>query len=91
MVENTYKTRLVEYAKRNLKKGYPVDTLRIALINQGYMRTMVDESLKEAIRQMAAEAPVIKEKPQIEHEVIAEEPVIEKKSFWKKIIEFFKK
>jgi len=91
MVENTYKTRLVEYAKRNLRKGYPVDTLRIALINQGYMRTMVDESLKEAIRQMALDAPVIKEKPQIEHEVITEEPIIEKKSFWRKIVEFFKK
>lgn len=91
MVENTYKTKLVEYAKRNLKKGYPIDTLRIALINQGYMRTMVDESLKEAIKQMAAEAPIIKEKPEIEHEVIAEEPVVEKKSFWKKIVGFFKK
>lgn len=91
MVENTYRARLVEYAKRNLRKGYPVDTLRIALINQGYMRTMVDESLKEAIKQMALDAPVIKEKPQIEHEVITEEPVVEKKSFWKKIAEFFKK
>ncbi len=91
MVENTYRARLVEYSKRNLKKGYPVDTLRIALINQGYMRTMVDESLKEAIKQLALDAPVIKEKPQIEHEVITEEPIVEKKSFWKKIVDFFKK
>lgn len=90
MVENTYRTKLVEYAKKNLKKGYPVDTLRIALINQGYMRTMVDDSLKEAIKQMAAEAPVIKEKPEIDHEVIAEEPVVAKKSLWQRIIGFFK-
>ncbi|VVB83622.1 Uncharacterised protein [uncultured archaeon] len=88
MVENTYKTKLVEYAKKNLKKGYPVDTLRIALINQGYSRPTVDESIKEAIKLLASEAPVIKEKPQIEHEVVAEDevPVVEvKKSFWKKL------
>jgi len=85
MVENTYRTKLVEYIKRNLKKGYPVDTLKIALINQGYMRPMVDESVQEAIKQMALEAPAIKEKPQIEHEIIVDEPVVEKKSFWKRL------
>ena len=85
MVENTYKTRLVDYIKKNLKKGYPTDTLKIALINQGYMRSMVDEAVQEAIKQMASEAPVIKEKPEIEHEVIVDEPVVEKKSFWKRL------
>ena len=85
MVENTYKTRLVDYIKKNLKKGYPTDTLKIALINQGYMRPTVDEAIQEAIKQMASEAPVIKEKPEIEHEVIVDEPVVEKKSFWKRL------
>jgi hypothetical protein len=85
MVENTYRTKLVEYIKRNLKKGYPVDTLKIALINQGYMRPTVDESVQEAIKQMALEAPAMKEKPQIEHEVITDEPAVEKKSFWKRL------
>ena len=85
MVENTYKTRLVDYIKKNLKKGYPTDTLKIALINQGYMRSMVDEAIQDAIKQMASEAPVIKEKPEIEHEVIVDEPVVEKKSFWKRL------
>jgi alpha-beta hydrolase superfamily lysophospholipase len=91
MVENTYRVKLVEYIKKNLKKGYPTDTLKIALINQGYMRTMVDEAVQEAIKQMASEAPVIKEKPEIEHEVIVDEPVVEKKSLWKRIVDFFKK
>ena len=96
MVDNTYKVKLVEYLKKNLRKGYPVDTLRIALINQGYLRTTIDESLKEAINELAKEAPTMKEKPQIEHEVVTEEPqeevpVVEKKSFWKKITGFFKK
>ncbi len=88
MVENTYKVKLVEYVKRNLKKGYPVDTLKIALINQGYIRSTVDEAIQEAMKQMASEAPIIKEKPEIEHEIIVEEeeqPVPEKKSFWKRL------
>jgi hypothetical protein len=89
MVDNPYKQKLIDYLKKNLRKGYPVDTLRIALINQGYMRTTIDESLKEAINELAKEAPVMKEKPQIEREVIEEVseevPVVEKKSFWKKI------
>jgi hypothetical protein len=93
MVENTYRMKLVEYLKRNLKKGYPVETLRIALINQGYSRQIIDEALKEALNRMAAEAPVINEKPEIEHEVIAEveTPVVAKKSAWKKFVEFFQR
>jgi hypothetical protein len=90
MVDNTYKIKLVDYLKKNLKKGYPVDTLRIALINQGYLRTTIDEALKDAMNEMAKEAPTIKEKPQIEHEVVEEvpadeTPVVEKKSFWKRL------
>jgi hypothetical protein len=86
MVENTYKTRLVDYIKKNLRKGYPTDTLKIALINQGYMRSMVDEAVQDAIKQLALEAPAIKEKPEIEHEIIIDEPaVVEKKSFWKRL------
>ncbi|MDD5012718.1 MAG: hypothetical protein PHQ66_03705 [Candidatus Nanoarchaeia archaeon] len=91
MVENTYRARLVEYIKRNLRKKYPIETLRIALINQGYMRNAVDEAIKVAVNEMAKEAPVIKEKPEIEHEVIVEEPLVEKKSLWQKIVDFFKK
>jgi alpha-beta hydrolase superfamily lysophospholipase len=91
MVENTYRTKLVEYIKKNLKKGYPTDTLKIALINQGYSRTIIDEAVQQAMREMAREAPIMKEKPEIEHEIIVEEPEVEKKSFWKKIAGFFKK
>lgn len=95
MVDNPYRQKLIEYLKKNLRKGYPVDTLRIALINQGYMRTTIDESLKEAINELAKEAPTMKEKPQIEHEIIEEvldaDIVPEKKSFWKKITSFFRR
>lgn len=85
MVENTYRTKLVEYIKKNLRKGYPTDTLKVALINQGYSRPTVEEATQQAMKEMAREVPAIKEKPEIEHEIIVEEPVIEKKSFWKRL------
>ena len=95
MVDNTYRVKLVEYLKKNLKKSYPVDTLRIALINQGYLRSTIDEALKEAMNELAKEAPTMKEKPQIEHEVVEvvpdEMPVLEKESLWWKIKGLFRK
>lgn len=91
MVENLYKRKLVEYIKKNLRKNYPIETLKIALINQGYVRSTVDEAMKIAVNEMAQEAPIIKEKPVIEHEVLTEEPIVEKISFWQKITGFFKR
>ena len=85
MVENTYRIKLVEYIKKNLRKGYPTDTLKVALINQGYSRPTVEEATQQAMKEMAREVPAIKEKPEIEHEIIVEEPIIEKKSFWKRL------
>ena len=85
-MEGTYKRKIIDYLKKNIKKGYPVATLRFALINQGYLRTMVDEAIEATIREMAKEAPVLKDKPQIEHEVIAEEqPPIKKKSWLRRL------
>ncbi len=83
-----YQNKLVEYIKKNLKKGYPIDTLKVALVNQGYSRPIIEEAIKNAMDEMAKEAPTLKEKPQIEHEVVAEEsmPVVEKKkSFFKRL------
>ncbi len=91
MVENTYRKKLSDYVKKNLKKGYPVETLRVALINQGYIRNSIDDAIRIALNELAKEAPVVKDKPQIEHEVIVEEPIVEeKKSFWKKIVDLFR-
>ena len=81
-MEGTYKRKIIDYFKRNAKKGYPVQTLKFALINQGYLRPMVEEAMEQAMKEMAKEAPVLKEKPQIEHEVVVEEPVVEKKKSW---------
>lgn len=90
MDKSSYRIKLIDYFKKNLKKGYPVDTLRVALINQGYSRPTIDEAARQAINEMAAKAPVLKEKPKIEHKIIIDDnPIVVKKSFSKKIIDWF--
>jgi len=78
------KRTLVEYVKKNLKKGYTLDSLKWALIKQGYSRSLVEEALSIANKELSDEAPVIRDKPEIKHEVVEEfhEP---KKSFWKRL------
>ncbi len=79
-----YIQNLVEYTKRNLKKGYAPDSLKWALINQGHSRIEVDKAIstaqaeiaKESVRQQARTEVAIE--PQIEVDV---EP---KPSFWKR-------
>lgn len=86
--ENERKRRLTEYFKKNLRKGYTVDSLKWALVSQGYSRTFIEEAITEANRQLAAEAPVLQEKPQITHEILDEndQAVYVKKPWWKKLL-----
>jgi hypothetical protein len=85
-MEGSYKRKIIDYLKRNAKKGYPLQTLRFALISQGYLRPMIDEAIEQAVKEMAKEAPVLKEKPQIEHEVVVDNtPIPVKKPWWKRL------
>jgi hypothetical protein len=85
-MEGTYRRKIIDYLKKNIKKGYPVQTLRFALINQGYVRPMVDEAIEQAMKELAKEAPVLKEKPQIEHVVEEDNVVVPvKKSWWRRL------
>ena len=79
--------KLTDYLKKNLKKGYTSDSLKWALIGQGYSRTAVEKATEQANRELAKEAPILKEKPEIRHELIGEEnmPVEAKKSFWQRL------
>jgi phage tail protein X len=88
MKETIHVRRLAEYFKKNLRKGYTVDSLKWALINQGYQRTSVEESLELANRELAKEAPVLKEQPIITHEILDEKgkSVEIKKSWWKRFL-----
>lgn len=81
------KEQLIEYFKRNLKKGYTTDSLKWALIGQGYSRVIVEEALVEAQKEMAKEAPIFKEKPKINYQVLDKDgkSVEFKKPWWKRI------
>jgi hypothetical protein len=87
MRSEEYKNKLTEYFKKNLRKGYTEESLRWALVNQGYSRTMIDSALDRTHKELAEEAPILKEKPVINYEVLDEndKPVDIKKPWWKRI------
>jgi len=78
---------LVDYFRKNLAKGYNAETLKWALINQGYSKTIIELSLEKAQKEMIELAPEIQEKPHISYEIIDEtnKPVTIKKSWWRRI------
>jgi len=86
MAENP-KTRLKNYLKENLKKGYTIESLKWALIKQGYSRTAIEMAIEQLHKELAREAPVLKEKPIIRYQIIDENNnlITIKKSFWKRL------
>lgn len=81
-----YVQQLANYIKKNLSKGYTLESLRFSLIGQGYSRLSVDNAIEIANKQMASEIPPIKEIPQIIYKTIPE--IKEKENFLER---FFKK
>ena len=61
---------IADYIKKNLKKGYTLDSLRYSLISQGYSKISVENAIDLANKQMAKEIPQIKERPEIIYKVI---------------------
>ena len=82
--KENYVGELVEYIKKNLQKGYTKESLKWALIQQGYSKLEVEKAMIAVDRDLAQHAPILESKPVIKYEV---EPVAEpeKKSFWKKL------
>ena len=87
MRETVHVKNLTEYFKKNIKKGYTADSLKWALINQGYQKSSIEKAIEVAHQELAKEAPVFKEKPVITHEIIDEagKPIEISKPWWKKI------
>ena len=84
MTRDTYKERLKEYIKKNLKKGYTSDTLKYALIKQGYSRVLVEQAINETQKEIAKEVSASQEKPKIKYEAFDEKSIsVEKKPWWK--------
>jgi hypothetical protein len=88
MAEIGYLRNIVDYLKKNLTKGYTSESLKWALIKQGYSRTIVEKAIEQVNKELSEEAPVLKEKPKIKYEIIDENdnPITIKKSFWKRIL-----
>ncbi|HUW43606.1 MAG TPA: hypothetical protein VMV95_01430 [Bacillota bacterium] len=82
-----YRKKIIDYLKKNLKKGYTIESLKWALIGQGYSRTSVEVAIEELNKELARKAPVLKEEPVIKYEILDEKdrPVQIKKSWWKRI------
>jgi hypothetical protein len=91
--------QLADYVKKNLAKGYTLDSLRFSLVKQGYSRTSVEKAIEIANKQLASTAPKMEEKPVIKYEVIDEEEMKRKvaeqdssgKGFFGKLFGKFKK
>ena len=88
-VGDTTSSRVKDYIKKNLVKGYTLDALRISLINtQGYSPSIVDKAINEMNHELAKEAPILEDTPKIKYEMIDEtnKPiVINKIPFWKRM------
>ena len=87
MEDATYVRKLIEYFRKNLKKGYTLDSLKWALVGQGYSRTAVERAIEDFHKELARQAPILKEKPVITHEIIGEnnQPILIKKPWWKRV------
>ena len=82
--------QIVNYMKRNLSKGYTIESLKWSLISQGYSRSEVDRAISLTHEELAKEVPKLEEKPiiRVEREPILQE--IEKTSFKQKIKSLFR-
>jgi len=87
MASDGYRLRIVNYLSKNISKGYNQETLKWALINQGYSRIIVEDALEEVNKELAKKAPVLKEKPEIKYEILDKnnQSIIIKKPWWKRI------
>ncbi len=85
-----YGDQLADYIKNNLKKGYTKESLKWALVNQGHSKIEIEKAFKSAEENLAREAPILKTKPAIKHEVYdsSNNPIPVKKSFWKNFFGF---
>lgn len=87
MRESEQRKKIIEYLQRNLKKGYTLEALKWALINQGYSRVLVEKSIEDTHQELAKKAPILEVKPKINYDIIDENnnPITIKKSWWRNI------
>jgi len=67
--------QIADYIKKNLAKGYTLESLKFSLMNQGYSRTSIEQAEELLHKELAEKAPIMKEKPQIIYKAIPEEDI----------------
>lgn len=72
---------LTDYLKKNMQKGYSRESLRWALVNQGYSRLEVTKALESLDRELTKETQNLSTKPHIEHKLIIDNES-QRRSFW---------
>ncbi len=86
---DTQTQKIVEYLRKNIKKGYKVEGLYYALMKQGYSRTSINHAITILKKQSNSETEKNKEKPNITYEnyleLKKEDIKPEKKSFFRRI------
>ncbi len=80
-------TALVSYIERNMKKGYKIEGLRWALINQKHSKSEIDK----AIKIVEARTPSVKKEDERKEEIreATREQLIEpeeKRGFWSRLL-----
>ncbi len=73
--EEDYIQQLADYIKKNLVKGYTLDSLRIALESQDYSRSAIERAAQLANEQLAKQAPPMKEKPRIKYKIVSDKKI----------------
>ncbi len=88
------KRELIDYFKKNLSKNYTSDSLKFALITQGYSRAAINQAIDQANKEISETAPKLpKEKPIIKYEVYDQnnKPLnVEPFTFWERFVNFFR-
>lgn len=80
-----YQKELLDYFRKNISKGYTVESLKLALLKQGYPKVAVDRAVKSINDELAKKAPILKEQAPATTEIITEDSEPVKKSFWRRL------
>ena len=89
MEKEGYIAIIVRYIEKNLGKGYTQESLKWALLSQGYTKAEFEKAMKIVTENQAKNLPPVKEKPVIKYEAVSQDKPKEEKSFWKKITGLF--
>ena len=80
--KESYMGEILDYLERNMSKGYSLESLKWALVQQGYSKLEVEKAMQQINKKLSIKPKVEEAKPEITYQ---SEPIIpepEKKSFW---------